>query len=37
MSRWKSFCACIGAFDENAAERLTAAGTPVKIIYLEIV
>lgn len=25
---WKSFCACIGAFDANAAERLTAAGAP---------
>lgn len=25
---WKSFCACIGAFDANASERLIAAGAP---------
>ena len=25
---WKSFCACIGAFDTNAAEQLTLVGVP---------
>ncbi|SHK01853.1 LuxR C-terminal-related transcriptional regulator [Desulforamulus aeronauticus] len=33
---WKSFCACISAFDEDAAERLNAAGAPSEDSLSEI-